>query len=279
MKADLHVHSVQSDGSLTRAGILGQAAALGITHLAFSEHDDTRFYPEAEALGRRFGVKVLRAVELSACDPQTGVKAHVLGYLFRSTAAIEAVCAPVLRRRHANCLWQIEVLRGLGYRIEPQDVLPYARGGTLYKQHIYHYLLDSGQSEALFGEVSRRVFRNGGPCDRQIDYPDARQAVAAIRADGGYAVLAHPGQQQNFGLVPALVDAGLAGLELWHPSNSEADRARIRELAARHGLFCTGGSDFHGAYEAGRDRLGAFLAPEDCPLIGTYEALEKEASR
>lgn len=103
--------------------------------------------------------------------------------------------------------------------------------------------------------------------------------MAAIRADGGYAVLAHPGQQQNFGLVPALVDAGLAGLELWHPSNSEADRARIRELAARHGLFCTGGSDFHGAYEAGRDRLGAFLAPEDCPLIGTYEALEKEASR
>lgn len=129
------------------------------------------------------------------------------------------------------------MLRGLGYRIEPQDVLPYARGGTLYKQHIYHYLLDSGQSEALFGEVSRRVFRNGGPCDRQIDYPDARQAVAAIRADGGYAVLAHPGQQQNFGLVPALVDAGLAGLELWHPSNSEADRARIRSWPP--GMACS----------------------------------------
>lgn len=275
MKADLHVHSVQSDGSFTRSRILAAAAGLGITHLAFCEHDDTRFYPEAAALGRRAGVKVLRAVELSACDPQTGVKAHVLGYLFRSTSAIDALCAPVLRRRHANCLWQIEVLHGLGYRISPQDVLPYAQGGTLYKQHIYQYLLDSGQSEALFGEVSRRLFKNGGPCDRQIEYPDARLAVAAIREDGGYAVLAHPGQQQNFSLVPALVEAGLCGLELCHPSNGAADRAQIRELAARHGLFCTGGSDFHGAYEAGRDRLGAFLAPGDCPLPRVCDAMEQ----
>ena len=92
--------------------------------------------------------------------------------------------------------------------IRDRDVLPYAAGGTLYKQHIYHYLLDSGQSEALFGRVKQELFSHGGPCDRRIEYPDPREAVAAIRADGGFAVLAHPGQQQNFALLPDLVDAG-----------------------------------------------------------------------
>ena len=266
MKADLHVHSVQSDGSLTRREILLRAQALGITHLAFTEHDDTRFAAAAQALGRSFGVTVLPAVEISAFDEALGRRAHILGYLYTRTAAIEAVCAPVLRRRHENCLRQLAVLAQHGYRITPDDVLPYAQGGTLYKQHLLQYLVDSGQSEALFGEVYRRFFAPGGLCAHRIDYPDARAAVAAIRADGGYAVLAHPGQQQNFALVPALAAAGLSGIELNHPSNSEEDRRRVRALCAQHGLFCTGGSDFHGAYETGRDQLGAFLAPDDCPL-------------
>lgn len=76
---------------------------------------------------------------------------------------------------------------------------------------------------------------------------------------------AHPGQQQNFSLVPALVEARLCGLELCHPSNGAADRAQIRELAARHGLFCTGGSDFHGAYEAAATGWALFSPPATAP--------------
>ena len=265
-KADLHLHSVQSDGSCTREEILRRAVQLGLTHLSFTEHDDTRFASQAVSLGRKFGLWVLPGVEISAFDKVLGKRAHILGYLYRSTAAITSVCAPVLRRRHENCLWQIEQLRRLGYRITAQDVLPYAAGGTLYKQHIYHYLLDSGQSKALFGRVKQELFSHGGPCDRRIEYPDPREAVAAIRADGGFAVLAHPGQQQNFALLPDLVDAGLSGIELCHLSNSPSDRLQIRALAKQYGLFCTGGSDFHGIYEEGRDQLGVCLAPEDCPL-------------
>ena len=266
IKADLHLHSNQSDGSCTRKEIFQRAQRAGLTHLCFTEHDDTRFVAQAIALGREAGIRVLPGVEISAFDEKLGKRAHILGYLYQTTGPIEAVCAPVLQRRHQNCLWQIEQLQRLGYRITPQDVLPYVAGGTLYKQHIYHYLLDSGQSEALFGRVKRELFSRGGPCDRRIRYPDPREAVAAIRAAGGLPVLAHPGQQQNFALIAPLVDAGLCGIELNHLSNSPDDRVLIRALADRYGLFCTGGSDFHGLYEEGRDQLGCCLAPEDCPL-------------
>lgn len=266
MKADLHLHSTRSDGSWHRASVLQQAAAVGLTHVAFTEHDDTGYHEEALALAKPLGIRVLRGTELSCADPATGKKAHILAYLYTDPQPIEALAADIRRQRQANCLWQVEVLHSMGYEITPQNVLPYQGGGSLFKQHLLQFLVDSGQTDTVFGTLFHTAFEHGGPCARSIHYPDARTAVAAIREAGGYAVLAHAGQQQNFELIPDLVSAGLAGLELNHPANTAADRALLSQAAAQYGLFCTGGSDFHGDYEAGRDTLGGFVAPADCPL-------------
>ncbi len=59
-------------------------------------------------------------------------------------------------------------------------------------------------------------------------------------------MLAHPGQQNNFALLPKLVEAGLKGIEYNHPSHHEEHRRKVREEAEKFGLFMTGGSDFHG---------------------------------
>lgn len=267
MRADLHVHSVYSDGSMSFRDILSEAKRLRIGCLAFADHDCTARGKEAEALGQEYGIRVIPAVELSACDPSTGRKVHILGYGFKKTEPIEDVCGPVLKRRHENCLRQIEILRKMGYEIEPERVMKYAVGGTIYKQHILKYLFDSGQSRALFGEVYRTVFKNGGPCDFDIEYAEAIEAVRAVREAGGLPVLAHPGQQQNFDLVAELAAEGLAGIERNHPANTRRHRELISELAQSYGLFCTGGSDFHGEYEARPSGLGCCTAPEDCPLI------------
>lgn len=70
------------------------------------------------------------------------------------------------------------------------------------------------------------------------------------------------GQYDNFSEVPHLTDAGLAGIEAFHPKHTAHDTARCLELAGIYGLAVTGGSDFHGKYgegeqlgECGADRL------------------------
>ena len=73
-------------------------------------------------------------------------------------------------------------------------------------------------------------------------------AVAAIAADGGLPVLAHPGQFDNYEALPALVDAGLVGIEKYHPDHDYRDTQLCEEFAARYNLFCTGGSDYHGRF-------------------------------
>ena len=77
---------------------------------------------------------------------------------------------------------------------------------------------------------------------------DVRDAVRAIAEDGGLPVLAHPGQQDSYDLVPELVPLGLAGIEQHHPDHTPADHARCVQLAERYALACTGGSDYHGRF-------------------------------
>jgi predicted metal-dependent phosphoesterase TrpH len=80
---------------------------------------------------------------------------------------------------------------------------------------------------------------------------DPARAIGLVRASGGAVVLAHPGAISRGWRIPdeaiaALAGAGLAGLEVDHPDHDEAERARLRVLAADLGLVTTGGSDDHG---------------------------------
>ena len=111
-------------------------------------------------------------------------------------------------------------------------------------------LTDEPFTSADYRTLYRSLFKNGGICDRDIEYVDARDAVRAIVEDGGVAVLAHPGQLDSYDLLPDLVDCGLGGIERFHPDHTAADHARCADLAERYNLLCTGGSDYHGRFGA-----------------------------
>lgn len=270
MKADLHIHSVFSDGSDSREIILQKAAAVGIKVLAFTEHDITEGWQESLALGRRYGITVLPGVEISACDAETGKKVHILGYGFKSADAINALCRPVAKARHENSLQKIKVLQKLGYKITEADVLPYAHK-YIFKKHIVRYLFESGQEDKIFGNVYHKIFHGGGPGDFGIKYVNAADAVKVITESGGKAVLAHPGQQNNFEILPELKRAGLWGIELRHPVHNACWQKIVLQAAADYGLYCTGGSDCHGIYSEKYHAVGSNL----CPAAAAEELLKQ----
>ena len=249
---DFHVHTTASDGSDTFEEVLGQARERGITRLAFTNHDTTRGLSEAAALGERFGVQVVGGIEVSAYDFERGRKVHVLGLGIEEGApALAALCDPVLERRNANTHWQLDRLVEAGYAVDVERALALARASTcLYKQHLMAALTDEPFTSTGYRTLYRSLFKNGGICDRDIEYVDARVAVRAIVEDGGVAVLAHPGQLDSYDLLPDLVDCGLGGIERFHPDHTAADHARCADLAERYNLLCTGGSDYHGRFGA-----------------------------
>ncbi|MDO4443165.1 MAG: PHP domain-containing protein [Slackia sp.] len=248
--ADLHVHSTVSDGSEPIASIASEAARRGLSHVALTNHDTTRGLAEAVAAGERAGVGVVGGVEISAYDFARARKVHIIGLGLREgSPAVEGLCSDTILRRNANSRWQLDRLLDAGYDVDLARVERFAHASTaLYKQHIMAGLTDEPYASAAYAALYRGLFKGAGICARDIAYVDARDAVAAIVEDGGRAVLAHPGQLDSWDFIPELVSCGLAGIEVFHPDHADADCRRASEAASSHGLFRTGGSDFHGAF-------------------------------
>ena len=129
------------------------------------------------------------------------------------------------------------------------EVLTYAaHSETIYKQHIMSALTDYPFSAEEYQQLYNKLFKGNGVAAGDITYVSAVDAVEAIVADGGLAVLAHPGQLDSFDIVPLLVEHGLKGIERNHFDHTKEDIRRVDELAEKYGLIKTGGSDFHGVY-------------------------------
>lgn len=258
MKADLHIHSTISDGSEDIVRIIEMAKEKKLDAIAITDHDTVAHFSRIPLDSE---IKVIAGVEISAFDKENSTRAHVLGFNIKEPSVIQEFSEPFLEMRNQNSEKQVGVLIDNGFKIDI-DKLPRADGKYLYKQHIMDYLVSTGQAPDMFGEFYHRTFKNGGICAFDIEYIDVFKAVAKIKEAGGYAVLAHPGQQQNYYLIPELKRVGLDGIELNHHTHSERDREIIRECALKHGLFMTGGSDYHGRFEPQPYVIGDFLSDE-----------------
>ncbi|MCL1789985.1 MAG: PHP domain-containing protein [Peptococcaceae bacterium] len=258
MKADLHIHSTVSDGSDTIEQIISAARNKGLDAIAITDHDTLSHLAQ---IPDNLDIKVIGGIEISAVHRLSNTRAHILGYNIQKPGLITAFTEPILKARNTNSEKQVEILIKNGLRID-RDKLAKADGKHLYKQHIMDWLVSTGQVQDMFGDFYYQTFKQGGVCAFDIAYLDAADAVRVIKEAGGLAVLAHPGQQQNFWLIPALVNMGLDGLELNHHTHSEKDRNTIRRYASRFDLFLTGGSDYHGIYEPQPFDIGDFISDE-----------------
>jgi len=269
--SDLHVHTQYSDGSNTPEEILDMAHTLGIRDLALTDHDTTHWLTQngtyAFYRAEKMGISLIRGVEISARDYDTGKKAHILGY-WPGCEPFEPVhlqpfCEIMQQRRTDVSTRQISVLQNLGFPITLEEVKDNCKADQVFKHHILKTLFEKGLTSEIMGDFYRQHFRRGCDCFFEIEYVPASDVVAAICADNGYPVLAHPGQQKNYEAIPALTHAGLRGIEYLHPSHTDADRLLIAALSRKYGLFRTAGSDFHGAYQKSR-ALGSYsLFKED----------------
>lgn len=259
---DLHVHSHWSDGELSPRELVRAARERGLSGIALTDHDTLSGLPELEQAGREMGLPVYGGIEIS-CVQQDGRQLHLLGYAIPEGGRemVEAFCRPFRLSRNQAVLKSVQALHGAGYPVTEEAVQALAGpGGDLCKQYIMQLLIDAGLCMELYGALYRTLFKkqaDGTPGIAALSFSSAEpaEAVRCIAAAGGKAVLAHPGQYDNFSEVPRLAKAGLAGIEAFHPKHTAHDTARCLELAAIYGLAVTGGSDFHGKYGEG-EQLG-----------------------
>ena len=253
MRGDLHIHTTLSDGSLSIEEVIAYAKTAGLNCIAISDHDSIQSFSYAQTIGWQYGISVLRGVEFSCYDYLRRRKVHILCYQPNKPEYLLRLCEKTTDcRKLAGNQMAEKVLQK--YPIPPSWITRYAQGSRcIYKQHIMHALMDGGYTDSIYGELYQNLFSDQkDSLLTPVIYPDVREALDVIHAAGGLAVLAHPGLYDSFDFMCELIaEHRLDGLEVWHPKNKPEETEYLLQLAKRHQLLTTGGSDFHGMYHSG----------------------------
>jgi hypothetical protein len=247
--ADLHCHSTASDGSLTPAQVVRRAYQAGLRALALTDHDTLAGNAEAAREAAACELAFIPGIELSCLG--THGEVHVLGYGIVVREDLEntgpfATIASLRNARDQRALAMVEKLAGHGIRLDFQAVRRSAGDAMIGRPHLARAMVEAGHVLSL-QQAFDLWLAEGQPGYVAHQGLDPASAVALVKACGGVAVLAHPALYADGGhqVAQECIRAGLDGIEVWHPSaNSEVVEWALA-LAQRHGLLCTGGSDFH----------------------------------
>jgi predicted metal-dependent phosphoesterase TrpH len=260
MRADLHVHSSASDGSDPPAEVMRRAARVGLDVVALTDHDTVAGHAAARAAAGP--VTLLPGMELSC--RLDGRSLHMLAYLF--DADQPELAAELTRIRDDRVLRaraMVDKLAGLGVDVSWEQVAAIAGQAVVGRPHIARAMADSGAIASPREAFTRDWIADGGRAYVGRYALDPVRAIGLVRAAGGVTALAHPRAGRDTWVtneqITRLAAVGLAGLEVFHPDQSEAERARLIAVAHDLALVTTGGSDDHGSLTD--YRLGCEITP------------------
>jgi predicted metal-dependent phosphoesterase TrpH len=262
MRADLHVHSSASDGTDPPAEVMRRAARAGLDVVALTDHDTVAGHAEARAAAGP--VTLLPGIELSG--RLDGRSLHLLAYLFDpDQPELAAELARIRDDRVLRARAMVDKLAGLGVDISWEQVAAIAGQAVVGRPHIARAMAASGAIASPREAFTRDWIADGGRAYVGRYALDPARAIGLVRAAGGVAALAHPRAGRDTWVtdeqITGLAAAGLAGLEVFHPDQSEAERARLLALAHDLDLVATGGSDDHGSLTG--YRLGCETTPAE----------------
>jgi hypothetical protein len=222
------------------------ARKMGLRAIAITDHDSLNGVPEAIAAAEGSGLTVIAGVEMST-DVKDG-EVHILGYFVDpADRDLQALLTMLRNSRTERARRMTQNLTRLGVPITMERVLQLARGGSVGRPHVAQALKEAGHVSSIQDAFSLYIGRTGPAYVERYRLTPA-EAVGHVTRHGGVPVLAHPGFVPNLGmLLPGLVAAGLAGMEVFYTGYSDDEVAALSALASQYGLVRTGGSDFHGA--------------------------------
>ncbi|HLJ82206.1 MAG TPA: PHP domain-containing protein [Ktedonobacterales bacterium] len=244
---DLHVHSTASDGLYAPAEVVRLAREAGLARIGLVDHDTTGGLDEALAAGEELGVTVVPGIEVNTDLPNKQGEAHVLGYYIEYASPDFQRALTLLREaRERRGERMVERLREQGLDITWERVREIAQG-SVGRPHVARALIEKGYATDV-SDAFDRWLSPGRPgyIPRYKLAPE--DAVRLIKSARGVPVLAHPAYIRDLEaqVLPALVMAGLKGLECYYGQYDDATLARMLKLADNYGLVPTGGSDYHG---------------------------------
>ena len=245
---ELHCHTTFSDGTLTPTQLVEAAIVAGVKALAITDHDSIAGWDEAyeaataayDRLG--YALEIVPGLELSTTHQDRSL--HILGF-YPQREKIEMPLQNRIAGRHRRAAKMVEKLANLGYPIAlPSLGTDQAPG----RPHIAQALVEAGYVKSV-DQAFDRFLGETRPAYVPYDKLSTVEGIQLLRACGAIPVWAHAYLFRGGAVescLPEFVEAGLMGLEVYHPHHSISQIDRLKQLCKQYNLVMTGGSDYHG---------------------------------
>ena len=255
MKVDLHVHSNNSDGTMTVLELIEEAKEKQIDAFALTDHDTVQGIDEYMKLGLNY--PMIFGIELSTYF--NGKPVHILGYFPKPLPKMDVLREYLVRIKKKREVRIQKILKGLkeyfDIEIDYEEVKKNSHG-VIARPHIaraigekYGYTVD---------EVFEKFLNDDSPAYVEIDRMTTKEGIDLLKRNHAVTVLAHPLYLTDE-MVNEIISYGIDGIEVYYP---EQNSKKYHKLAEKNHLLETGGSDYHGAIH--NSELGISQVPEEC---------------
>ena len=256
--ADLHLHTLFSDGTFTPEELALRGGQAGLAALALTDHDTVEGCQRMALACEGLGIEFIPGAELTAEHHDREV--HLLGYfldvhhptLLAEIKKFQAVRQDRVREMTAK-------LTQLNLPLRAEAVFELANCRSPGRPHVARAMVQEGLCASL-EEAFERFLKKGRPAWVPKYKISALDAMDLIHQAGGVAVLAHPGLNRNDDVIPDLARQGLDGLECFHTRHTARMSEHYLNMAERLKLAVTGGSDCHG-FSKGKPLIGGVKLP------------------
>lgn len=267
LNADLHCHSVVSDGTLTPEALAARAKANGVELWALTDHDEIGGQVRAATAAAAQGMAYLTGVEISVTFANETV--HIVGLGFDATNPIIADgLAKTRGGRGERAMEMSDGLAKVGIKGAYDGALKFVGNPELISRtHFARFLVESGVCKDTY-EVFRKYLTEGKPGYVPHRWASLGDAVSWITQSGGVAVIAHPGRykftaNEEFALFSEFKTHGGQGVEVVTGSHTTAEYVEYAAVAKEFGMVASRGSDFHSPDESRIDLGTLPMLPGD----------------
>ncbi|MDP8216778.1 MAG: PHP domain-containing protein [Candidatus Kaelpia imicola] len=247
-EADLHLHSMYSDGTFSPAEILRRAKELSLSCISITDHDTVAGLDEAFKAANEIDIEFISGVELSSSYRDREI--HILGYFIDYKEEWFLNRLKSFRDfRKLRLLKMVKKLRDCGLSVNYEKILNDNPKAAIGRLHLGKALYEEGHISSI-KEAFDRYLGEGKSCYVEKEELSVPRAIEMVRSLGGISVLAHPYLLRDDSIVAELLDFGFDGIEAAHFKHPKGTEKRYSKMAGERGLLLSGGSDCHGEARA-----------------------------
>lgn len=243
-RVDLHVHTNASDGIYSPGDIVKKAYANDLSAIAITDHDTVAGIKEAAEIGRKYGIEVVKGIELSARYDSV---IHLLGlFVDENNSYLKEHTNKITKMRMLLLIRLFKRVGKYGIKVTPNHIISSKKVLTMEK--VIEYL---NENDIVLPKIEGTEEINDLWCQWRNCLPTVEECIKLIHNCGGLAILAHPvtlklEREQLKNILSQFADYGLDGIEIFHPLHNKEYEDYLIQTAEQIDLLFGGGSDYHG---------------------------------